>query len=190
MIGDGNGFLGALIRRAVPGARMYCIDLPKGLVFQASTHQAADGGAVLARPGDPNQAQADILFVLPQEIGQVTEMIDCAINIASMQEMDRQNIEGYFTWLRQRSHAHSRFYCVNRRDKALPGGEVARLAGYPWQSEDHVFLDGPCPYYTHYLSRVMRPCGPAILGMRMPFINYFDGPMDHRLVRLAPGQAV
>ena len=100
--------------------------------------------------------------------------------------MSCRSIVGCFTWLRRRSHAQSRLYCVNREEKALPGGEVRRFADYPWQPDDEVFLDGPCPYYTHYLSRSMRPRGPTLLGLRVPFINYFDGPMRHRLVRLAP----
>lgn len=187
MIGDGNGFLGTLIRRAVPQARVYCIDLPKALVFQAFTHKAADGQASMARLGQSAEVGADVVFVLPQEIERVVEAIDCAVNIASMQEMSCGSIAGYFTWLRRRSQGHSRFYCVNREEKALPGGEVARFADYSWRPNDEVFLDGACPYYTHYLSRSMRPHGPALLGLRMPFINYFDGPMKHRLVRLAPG---
>ncbi len=186
MIGDGNGFFGALIRRAVPQARLYHIDLPKALVFQASMHAAADAQASMARLGDPAEAKANVVFVLPQEVERVVEPVDCAVNIASMQEMRGGSIAGYFAWLRRQSHPQSRFYCVNREEKTLPGGETARFAEYPWRPDDEVFLDGSCPYYTHYVSRCMRPRGPALLGLRVPFINYFDGPMQHRLVRLAP----
>ena len=186
MIGDGNGFLGALIRRVVPEARMYCIDLPKALVFQAAIHQRADARASMGRVAGPGASEASITFVLPQEIDQVPDMIDCAVNVASLQEMNRRSIEGYFTWLRRRSRPQSRFYCVNREEKSLPGGEVARFAEYPWRSDDEVWLDGPCLYYTHYLSRRSSPEGPRLLGRRVPFINYFEGSMRHRLVHLAP----
>jgi hypothetical protein len=40
LIGDGYGFLGALIRCLVPNAYIYNIDLPKTLVFQAFTHSS------------------------------------------------------------------------------------------------------------------------------------------------------
>ena len=186
MIGDGNGFLGALIRRAVPETRMYCIDLPKALVFQASTHRRADARASAGRLTHHERAEAAILFVLPQDVEQIAEGIDCAVNIASMQEMTRRSIARYFSWLRRRSHSQSRFYCVNREEKLQPDGEVARFAEYPWRPEDQLFLDGLCPYYTHYLSRCMRPSGPTLFGWRVPLINYFDGPTRHRLVHLSP----
>ena len=44
VIGDGHEFLGGLIRRHVRHSRVYCIDLPKILVFQAHTHEIMDRG--------------------------------------------------------------------------------------------------------------------------------------------------
>ncbi len=186
MIGDGSGILGALVRRVRPGVRMFCIDLPKALTFQSYFHSRADGQVRLSRALAPGQGNADVVFVLPQEAESVSEPIDCAVNIASMQEMNACSIQSYFQFLRKRSRADSRFYCVNREEKKLPGGETSRIDGYPWGAKDQVFLDGPCPYYTHTLSRCMRPTGPRWLGIRIPFVNSFDGPMRHRLVHLEP----
>lgn len=42
VIGDGYGFLGALIRRYLGDVRLYCVDLPKMLVFQSRTHEMSD----------------------------------------------------------------------------------------------------------------------------------------------------
>lgn len=70
--------------------------------------------------------------------------------------------------------------------KIMPGGEVATFAQYPWQTDDEVFMDGPCPYYSHFFSRYTFANGPAYWGARVPFINYFEGILMHRLVRLAP----
>lgn len=103
-----------------------------------------------------------------------------------MQEMTRFSIETYFRFLRRRSQPQSRFYCVNRARKTLVGGEVNEFAAYPWRPEDEVFLDGPCPYYTHYLAPYTTACGPRILGLHLPCVNTFDGLHWHRLVRLAP----
>lgn len=186
MIGDGSGILGALVRRVRPGARMFCIDLPKGLTFQSYFHSRADERVRLSRALDPGREKADVLFALSQEAESVSEPIDCAVNIASMQEMNASSIRSYFQFLRKRSGPDSRFYCVNREEKKLPGGETARINGYPWDTRDRVFLNGPCPYYTHYFSRRMRPPGLRRLGVRVPFINAFDGPMLHRLVHLEP----
>lgn len=186
MIGDGYGFLGALIRRVLPGSRIYCIDLPKMLVFQAHTHERADRAARLSHLSGPETLEAEVTFVAPDDIDWIPGPIDCAVNIASMQEMTPRSIRAYFTFLRRRASAASRFYCVNRQRKALPGGEVTSFADYPWQDDDERFLDGPCPYYTHLFSATTLSSGPRIFGRRVPFVNYFDGAHLHRLVRLAP----
>lgn len=186
VIGDGAGFLSALIRRRFPEARIYCLDLPKALVFQAQTHRCADGDIPLMRLGFNGARGAVTTLVLPQEAEGISEILDCAINVASMQEMNTQSIASYFTFLRRRSGPSSRFYCVNRFEKELPGGERTRFKTYPWQEEDEIFLDGPCPYYSHFFAPYTVARGPRLLGLRIPFVNGFDGPMFHRLVRLAP----
>ena len=187
LIGDGYGFLGALIRRWLPDARLYCIDLPKTLVFQVRTHATADPGATTSLlSGSGPVRETEIVFVLPQAVEDITETIDCAINIASMGEMSDSSIRSYFTFLRRRSAAHSRFYCVNRLRKELPGGEVTDFHTYPWRSDDEIFIDGPCPYYRYFFSPSTRALGPRLFGVRVPYINYFDGVMMHRLVHLTP----
>lgn len=187
IIGDGYGFLGALIRRCRPVRRMYCVDLPKTLAFQIRTHELSDAQArmhVLGR--DNSDSTADISFVLPQDVDRVEDTLDFAANIASMEEMNEFTIKHYFSFLRRRSGKNSRFYCVNRVHKQLPGGEISRFMDYPWSREDEIFLDGPCPFYTHFLARYTLPNGPRVLGVRVPCINYFDGQHLQRLVRLAP----
>lgn len=186
LIGDGYGFLGALIRRYQPGSRMYCIDLPKTLVFQAQTHEMADRRVSLSVLSTDGVAGADVVFVLPQDVERITDDIDCAINIASMQEMNEFSITSYFSFLRRRSAPHSRFYCVNRLRKELPGGEISAFNDYPWHSDDEIFIDGLCPYYTRFFGLPTLPNGPRLLGVRVPCINYFGGVHMHRLVRLAP----
>lgn len=186
LIGDGFGFFGALVRRSVPESRLYCVDLPKQLVVQAQTHQRADASVSASVLSAGKHADAQVTFVLPADIEEVGSPIDCAVNIASMQEMTPASIARYFSFLRRRSHEGSRFYCVNRASKALPDGSVIGFADYPWSAADRVYLDGPCSYYTHYLSRWTGPHGPRVLGIRVPFVNWFDGPHVHRLAQLAP----
>ncbi|HBH97588.1 MAG TPA: hypothetical protein DDX89_07380 [Candidatus Omnitrophica bacterium] len=191
LIGDGSGLLGALIRRFAPSSRVYSIDLPKALVFQATTHRTADPagqmGVLTGRDQEMPSASAQVLFVLPQALEQIPGPIDCAVSVASLQEMTADSIAGYFAFLRRRTGPASRFYCVNRLSKPMPGGEVATFSEYPWQAEDEVFLDGPCPYYAYCFSPQTLPNGPRVLGMRVPCVNYFDGVHVHRLVRLAGG---
>lgn len=188
LIGDGDGFFGALLRRYLAEIRIYCIDLPKILVFQAHTHGLADPRAAMSLFPAQHRTEkgGEIIFVFPQDIERIPEAIDCAVNIASMQEMNAFTIASYFAFLRRRSTPRSRFYCVNRLRKELVGGEVAHFSRYPWRSDDEVFLDGPCPYYTHFFSSETSPNGPRVFGRRVPSVNHFDGPTVHRLARLAP----
>src|SRR6266516_4812839 len=65
-----------------------------------------------------------------------------------MQEMNPGNVAEYFRFLRRSSAADSHLYCVNRRRKVLPDGTVSVMADYPWSTDDEVFIDGECPYYT------------------------------------------
>jgi hypothetical protein len=184
LIGDGDGFLGALLRRWLPEARLFCIDLPKMLILQARMHEHLDPAVRLAVTA--SAPMADVTLVLPQEVERIEGFIDCAINVSSMQEMRPQSIAAYFAFLRRRSQAGSHFYCVNRVEKQLAGGEVIRFAEYPWEAGDEIYLDGPCPYHRHFLSLDTLPDGPRWLGRRIPFVNFYDGPTQHRLAHLAP----
>lgn len=189
LIGDGHGFLGALIRRYLPGIHVYCIDLPKTLVFQVRAHSLTDPGASIAllASGQPlRDEHAAVTVVLPQDIERISDEIDCAINVASMQEMTAFSIASYFAFLRRRSTPQSRLYCVNRLRKELPGGEIASFTEYPWRRDDQIFIDGVCPYYTHFLAPYTGRNGPTIFGVRVPWVNSFDGVHVHRLVRLVP----
>lgn len=183
LLGDGYGTLGTCIRKLLPTSRLYFVDLPKGLLFQFKTLEKVGGKNALLSEHDTKIA--DNNFVVPDAIGKISGNIDCAINIASMQEMNQQSIATYFKFLRERSSSNSHFYCVNRLRKELPGGEVASFADYPWNAKDQIFIDGTCSYYTHFYSPRTFKNGPRFLGIRIPFINYFDGPMMHRLVRLS-----
>lgn len=187
LIGDGEGFLGALLSRAVPGAHLYCIDLPKALVLQGVTHQRANPDARFSLIADgPGPLDGGVVFAQPGEVEQIGASIDCAVNLCSMQEMESSSVAGYFRFLRRRSGPDSRFYCVNRLEKELPGGDRRNFYDYPWRKEDEIFMDGPCPYITHTFGRATLPRGPRLFGRRVPFVNFFDGMTLHRLARLAP----
>lgn len=190
LIGDGDGFLGALLREYFLSQpiRIYTIELPKTLIFQACMYHAADPAlktAVLSPAGvKGNCRKADVIFVHPEQIEQIDEEIDCAVNVVSMQEMKPSTIDLYFSFLRRRSGPSSRFYCVGRLKNVLRGGEISSFYDYPWQKNDEIFLDGPCPYFRYFLDVTAYPKGPKILGLRIPLVNYFEGSSIHRLVHL------
>ncbi len=192
IIGDGYGFLGSLIRRVVPDIQMVLIDLPKMLVLQCQTQRAADPPVSLGllfpagREVLSDGCKPQLWFAHPSEIERIPGPVDCAINIASMQEMRDPSVAAYFSFLRRRSGLNSRFYCVNRVRRELPGGEVTFIERYPWSRKDTLFINEVCPYLTHFFSPFTLENGPRRLGIRVPFLNHFDGETIHKLVRLAP----
>lgn len=196
LIGDGDGFLGALILRCLPESplSLFSIDLPKALVFQAATfrnafpnltlHAALPEEEVTDRPGPGGSRQ--VTLVHPGCTERIEGTLDCAANVVSMQEMTPLSVNGYFNFLRQRSGPQSHFYCLNKLTSRLPGGEESNFMEYPWQTEDQFFLDEACPYLRFFLDLHAYPNGPRLLGLRLPLVNRFSGVHWHRLARLAP----
>ena len=110
--------------------------------------------------------------------------IDITINIASMQEMNAPTVKAYFAFLRSHLKSQNYFYCCNRREKVMPGGEISRFDDYPWDVADRVAMDGPCPWHRYYFSHHPTKNGLKVFGLRAPFVNFFDGVIWHRLTAL------
>ncbi len=182
LVGDGYGVLSALIKEFQPDAKLFLIDLPKTLVFQSvyvqkmhplCTHSLLEDGV-----------ESDFTYVpspaLPEEAGP----FDVFVNVASMQEMTMPVIQGYFDFFRRMGRDDHLFYCCNRVEKKLPGGEVIRFDDYPWDGGDLFLIDEICPFQRFFFHLRTLANGPRIAGVRFPFINAFDGPTRHRLARL------
>ena len=92
-----------------------------------------------------------------------------------MQEMDPPVIEKYFNNLRSAAvNKEIHFYCANREEKILPDGTLTRFSKYPWSSKDKVKVDELCPWHQ------------STYSYKPPFYRPLDGPIRHRLVKLAP----
>ena len=98
--------------------------------------------------------------------------IDLAINIASMQEMNPENIRNYFDDDVVASTGDLAFYCCNREEKTLPDGTITRFKEYPWNSLDIILIDEVCPWYQQYYLYIP------------PFYRHYDGPHRHQLRNL------
>ena len=147
IIGDGFGVLARLISESLRPPWLGLIDLPEQLVCQRRH---------LRRSASFCEPQ-DVLSLPPFEV---------AINVASMQEMTKEMIGTYFYVMRKNK---ALFYCLNRLEKKLPGGEIVRFVDYHWSSKDFVLIDEKCPFYTHMLT---------------PLPTRFDGEHWHRLALL------
>lgn len=190
IIGDGYGFLASLIKQIYPHSVILLVDLGKILLFQAyycgRAHPNCSHYLVNTRQEtNQNELNYDFIYCPAENLKMINNLsFDLAINIASMQEMNRETIEFYFSYLRQHLVAKNLFYCCNREKKIMPGGEVSEFSKYPWSESDIHVVDDYCPWYTYYLSYGTAKNGPKLLNYRIPFINYFDGPIRHRLTTL------
>ena len=87
--------------------------------------------------------------------------IDLFINIASFQEMTKDQIKNYFDII---SSNKAMLYCCNREYKKLPNGDEIYFKDYPFQNSKTIFFDD-CKWYKYYYS------------LRFPFIHTYK---DHR----------
>ncbi|MBI3011140.1 MAG: putative sugar O-methyltransferase [Candidatus Omnitrophica bacterium] len=192
MIGDGYGFLSSMVKTLYPRATLVLVDIGRTLLFQSIYCQRAHPTARhYGMTGDrlneaATLADHDFIYCPTEYLDAVRPLrYDLAVAIASLQEMNAATVERYFRFLRDRLHEDHLFYCCNRESKVLRGGEVSTFAGYPWDPRDRHLVDERCPWYQYACS--WRTCGPGprLFGLRVPFINAFDGPFRHRLSILA-----
>ena len=99
--------------------------------------------------------------------------VDFFINIASMQEMNNSSIRNYFNDIRKSLKKENVFfYCCNRLIKRLPDGTITKFFEYPWKNDDELLIDELCPWHRYNYQKYP------------PFYKKYDGPVQHRLVRL------
>ena len=185
IIGDGYGFLSSLVKALIPSAKIVLVDIGKTLLFQAIYCQRVNHEATHIHIDDmDSNGEADFIYCPAEKVNLYTDSLDLAINIASMQEMTMKIVEEYFSFLRCHMTG-GLFYCCNRESKQLPDGEIVEFYKYPWKPDDVHLVDETCPWYRWYLSLAPSKKGPTLFGVRIPLINYFDGPIFHRLTILS-----
>jgi hypothetical protein len=179
VIGDGYANLTSLLLAALPESRVVLVNLAKTLLVDAVYAGAATPGLEIALATDEEsyrEAIADPSIRVVAVCADDAELIagaplSWAFNVASMQEMDPPVIARYFALMRRAGV--SLFYCCNREEKRLPDGTLTRFADYPWSPSDATLLDELCPWQEYYYR------------LRPPFYFPYDGPVRHRVVRLA-----
>jgi len=97
------------------------------------------------------------------------------INMHSMQEMNFDIIKKYFYFIKNsKSKEKILFYCCNRVEKKLFDGSIIRFDDYPWNENDEILFDEPCPIWNQR-SYIFKP----------PFYVNYMGKNKHRLVFLS-----
>ncbi|MCM8760948.1 MAG: putative sugar O-methyltransferase [Candidatus Omnitrophica bacterium] len=178
MIGDGYGFLSAMIKVLYPRSTIVLVDIGKVLLFQAIYLQRIFRQARHHLVFSPENATCstgryDFVYCPSENIEALNDIrFGLIVNIASMQEMDYKTIMRYFAYMRSHVVDGALFYCLNRVKKELPGGEVIEFEKYPWNRNDVHLVDEECAFYRYYLS------------LRPPFFHRFEGPFRHRVTVL------
>jgi len=190
IVGDGYGFLSALLKAVYPDSTIVLVDIGRTLLFQAFHCRKVYPDRVHARVDEPiDPMKADFVYCPTEYLEQLTMFkYDIMVNIGSMQEMNPQTIGRYFSFFRNYANRQNLFYCCNRELKILSGGERLEIRKFPWLERDIHLIDEYCPWFRYFLSRARTVDGPRAFGMRIPFINYFDGRIIHRLSVLSTRQ--
>lgn len=188
-IGDGYGFLSILLKEIYPKAKIVLVDLGKTLLFQAEfCHKAypAKRHTLLSKDNSQDIKNADFIYCPAEDLFLLDPLnFDLAVNVVSMQEMNSSTIQDYFAFLHCHMKKENYFYCCNRIEKKLVGGEVTKIDNYPWDKEDRHILDEICPWRGFFIyHRKISERGLTLGKWRIPFISYMDGDIKHRLTIL------
>jgi hypothetical protein len=160
IVGDGYGYFASLIRAISPTSFILCINIKEVLEIDKKYYEMV------------NEADQKIQFIDAKNYAEIQNYkIDLFVNIVSMQEMNPSVIRKYFEYIRNSKAGDKYFYCCNRLEKTLPDGTVIKFRDYPWIPCEIIF-DELCPWYQQYPDSIP------------PFWKSFDGPVQHRMVKL------
>lgn len=179
VIGDGFGVLSSLIILG-GGKKVISINLNEVLLVDyiyTSKILSENRIALIEDISDLNTAldknEINLIYIQADKHSILREIeINTAFNVASMQEMNPEIIRWYFDDLRNCKSLSLFFYCCNRIEKILPDGTKTRFFDYPWCASDEILVDELCPWHQKTYSR------------KPPFFHNYDGPIQHRLVKM------
>ena len=116
-----------------------------------------------------NDTETRIILIVAADSTAVADSgVDLFVNIASFQEMTLPTIKIYFDLIKSNS---AMFYCCNREEKILYGGETIIFDQYPWGKSDVVF-DEECPWSQFFYK----------IGKDGKIKRKYDGRVRHKLV--------
>jgi hypothetical protein len=170
IIGDGYGRLGGLLKTRYPDCQIIYINLGRTLLFDYFYSMKSHPQCQHRLITKENSFTKDFNYIEAEKYQDIKISGDIFINIASMQEMDMKEINKYFDLIHSQKQG-TIFYCCNRVSKRLPDNSVIDFFKYNW-GELEVLVDELCPWHQKFPS------------IRPPFIRNFDGPIQHRLVKV------
>ncbi len=148
-IGAGNANLAGFFKH-YNGLKVTIIDLPETILHAACFLQSNFPEASIKLPNElsakevPNSlAQTDFLFLTPGQLDCLpNQFCDIMVNVGSMQEMSREQIESYFR-LVQRVGKPGSLWCNSNRFEKVPSqtDRPIRATDFPYCQKNSVILD-------------------------------------------------
>lgn len=187
IVGDGYGILSCLIAQRFAGCTITLVDIGETLLFQAYYCQQAYPGLSHSLVEDlSNESSENFNYCATEDLDALRNFeFDVVINIASMQEMNKQTISKYFTLFRHVTRKDNLFYCCNRISKLLMGGEHIKYEEYPWVEDDVHLEDEICPWHRYFFAPMYIKLTMTNFRFRIPIIRKYDGPTWHRVTILS-----
>lgn len=172
IIGDGkaNGLIGAL--NLFPESKIFSVNLAETLINDLiimKNFNLINENEVEVIEGIDNKIDYNKrLFLIPSTLKNFLKEknIDLFINIASFQEMSKEEINNYMNLIKNNK---SLLYSCNREYKKLRGGEELIFEDYPWGDGKKIFYKD-CSWHQKFYS------------FKPPFIHKYDGNIQHCLI--------
>ena len=175
IIGDGNGFLGILLKSLFPDIKIVQINLGKILIYDFLFTSLSDifgSMEIIENNNKEKDIFSDCVFIPAEDVFDIEiDHIDFFFNVASMQEMNTDTIEKYFNFMRKQKTNNTFFYCCNRVSKKLFDNSYSNFDEYNWLNSDSIIFDEICEWYNK--APISRP----------PFAKKFDGISKHKLIK-------
>jgi putative sugar O-methyltransferase len=137
-IGSGTGNLASMLYHHFK-TKLFLVDLPKTLLFSFCYLSQAFPDIKILLPNEVENGnfeidQYDIVMITPNQTSIIPDRsVDLTINIASMQEMKKENINAYFDMMDRTTKPKGYFFTINRVEKVMDG-ELIRFSEYPWRT--------------------------------------------------------
>ena len=155
-IGGGYGGLAVKIKSNVKGAKIIMFDLPEVNAYQTYYLSRVFEGANIKGYKDFIEQGLSILeenfdfLILPGwAINQLPQAsVDCYINVRSMMEMNKENLEFYFKAIQSSLKIEGNFSCFNRYTKSI-GNFENRLDLYPFDDDWKILMSQASAFQPH-----------------------------------------
>ena len=155
-IGGGYGGLASKIKSNIKGAKIIMLDLPEVNAFQTFYLSKVFNGAIVKGYKDLSEEGLGVLenefdfLILPgwaiEKLPKAS--VDAFINVRSMMEMSKENLEFYFKAIQSSLKVEGTFSCFNRYIKPV-GNFENRLDLYPFDNDWQILLSQASIFQPH-----------------------------------------